>query len=165
VSQTYKRALWVGALIAIAMNLTYAASNAAAAEETHVFDAALSLTGACQAPSEEPNDPVPDPGCPGGTHPPGGRFISPAIAIDDFGDMYVASFDPPTSPVVGGRGANARVDVFSPAGVFITEIPVPRVSELAVDSKGNLYTYSEATSEANNTELKVWEPSAYDPVH
>jgi hypothetical protein len=160
-SQTCRRGLPLVVLIAIVFSTGYLATRAEAAEETHVFDAGLSLTGICK---ETPADPVEDPGCPGGAHPPGGRFVSPAIAVDNFGDMYVASFDPPTGEA-DAQGSKGRVDIFTSSGLFITEIPVPRVREVAVDTDGNLYTYSGASSEANLTELKVWEPSAYDPAH
>lgn len=130
----------------------------AAGPEEVVFDPSLSLTGnpACKATEE---DPVPDPGCPGGTHPPAGSFTSPrAVITDNYGDIYVASYG---NEVDNGEGG--RIDIFNPAGAFLTEIPDPSgPKSLAVDSKGNLYVFQFAVGKWRKVEL--YKPSAYTPA-
>jgi hypothetical protein len=160
-SRVWRSARWAVAPFAVWMVLTVGASSAKAAEETHVFNATLSLTGNC---ATNAIDPVADPGCPEGPNPPAGRFVAPEVAIDDYGDIYVASNDPPTGGGSNGEGSKGRVDVFTASGVFVTEISVPRVKEIAIDNDGNLYTYAEATEEGNLTELKRYEPSEYNPA-
>jgi hypothetical protein len=132
------------------------AAGPAAAAETHLFDPTLSLTGDC---STSTFDPVADPGCPAGVHPPSGGFAEPStVAIDGFGDLYVASHGP-----LGGGGAAARVDIFNSSGVFLNEIAVSGVREVAVDSAGNLYTYGSGPGELK---LLRYTPEAghYDPA-
>lgn len=117
-----------------ALLLLIAGQGRAAAAETHVFDAALSLTGNCKT---GPTDEIPDPGCPEGEHPPAGPFSDPrGVAIDAYGNIYVSSYGP-----LGG--ASGRIDVFDPTGVFITEVSDPYgPKDIAVDSEGNLYVYN-----------------------
>ena len=114
--------LWLAAL----------AAPATAAEFPYIFEPELSLIGECGT-SEA--DPLEDPGCPGGAHPPSGRFKEPvSIAIDAYGNEYVASYanDP----------AKGRIDIFNDEGLFITELLDPfGPSNVAVDSKGNLYVF------------------------
>jgi hypothetical protein len=146
-------------LVAAALS---SAAIATAAVEAHSFDPTLSLTGDCTV---EALDPVPDPGCPGGTHPAAGPFTAPKdIAIDSYGDIYVASYGNESS---NGRGG--RIDVFDSSGHFLTEIADPEgPSNLAVDGDGNLYVYdfraAVVLGEEQVHELMRYAPSAYDPA-
>src|SRR5690242_11959360 len=130
---------WIGrgTLCALAAFIHLAAGpvTQVLASETHVFDPRLSLTGNCQ---ESELDPVPDPGCPEGVHPPKAFSRPDAIAIDSHGDMFVASFGQ------NAEGTQGRVDVFGPNGFFISEVAVPGPENLAVDSKGHLYVSEDA---------------------
>jgi hypothetical protein len=113
----------------------------AAEEETHVFSATLSLTGDC---STSTLDPVPDPGlCPGtvGVDHPSEPFRLPkAVAVDKYGDRYVASYGPEQAEPNQGR-----IDVFGPEGKFITELADPNYPKtVTVDSQGNLYVSEES---------------------
>lgn len=138
--------------LACALLLAFAGGTAAAAEEeTHFFDADLSLTGDC---STSALDPVPDPGCPGGSHPPSGPFSNPhAITTDFYGNIYVSSAtleDPD-----GGW-----IDVFDPNGNFLTELSLSYYpTSLAVDSEGNLYV----ANMANTPKIRRYPPSTYEP--
>jgi hypothetical protein len=130
------------------------ASQALAAEEPpYEFSAELSLTGGC---TTSKGDPIPDPGCPE-TKPPK-TFTSPrSIAIDSFGDEYVASYG-------AEEGKQGRIDVFSPKGVFITEIKDEfGPKSLAVDSKGNVYAF-DFRPEVGNVEIARYSPSLYKPA-
>ncbi|MGN6254284.1 MAG: hypothetical protein ACTHO8_04800 [Solirubrobacterales bacterium] len=131
------------------------ASHAFAAEEVppYEFDAELSLKGDC---TTSKADPIPDPGCP--EKKPPQPFSKPmAIAIDSFGDEYVASFGT-------GEGADGRIDVFSPKGVFISEIaPSLAPKSLAVDSEGNVYSY-EVNAEGHQVEIVRYAPTVYKPA-
>jgi hypothetical protein len=134
-------------------------ASSAWAAETHIFDAALSLTGDC---STSPTDPVADPGCPGGMHPVGGPFIAPTdSATDEYGDLYVAGFDPNTG-LIGEQGLQGRIDIFDSTGHYITEIASPQAREVAVDGDGNLYVYKQAIT--GETEVLRYAPSSYDPA-
>jgi hypothetical protein len=97
------------------------------------------------------SDPVLDPGCPEGIHPPTG-FSSPrSIVTDSYGDIFVASFG--KEP-----GSEGRVDIFSSSGFFIFELPVttgPR--NLAVDGNGYLYVVN------GKSELLRYDPTVYKP--
>ncbi len=129
-----------------------AVSPATAAEEApYEFSAQLSLTGGC---GTSKADPVPDPGCPE-KHPPK-TFTKPtAIAVDSFGDEYVASYG-------AEEGKQGRIDVFSPEGVFITEVKDelgPKA--LAVDSKGVLYVFDQ--SPGHDGALARYKPTVYKP--
>ncbi len=151
----------LGALALSAMGLT--GSTQAWGAGTHGFDATLSLTGDC---SVSPVDPVADPGCPGGTHPPAiwsckesvcsGAFSSPSsITTDEYGDIYVASFGQTR------EGSEGRIDVFNSEGFFLTEVADNgRPQSLAVDSKGNLYV---SDSALGSGKLKRFAPSRYEP--
>jgi len=123
------------------------AAASAVAAPSHTFDAELSLTGGC---TTSAIDPVPDPGCPSGTHP--GSFSIPfAITTDSFGDMYVST-----------QGSK-RIDIFNAEGVYITSIndSTPH-RNLAVDSDGNLYSTMPAPEE---TLLLVrYEPLKWEPA-
>ncbi|HEY8502916.1 MAG TPA: hypothetical protein VIL21_09540, partial [Solirubrobacterales bacterium] len=76
----------------------------------------LSIAGVCGV--KDAIDPVEDPECPGGTHPPSGRFSEPrSVAIDAYGNEYVASY--------AFDGTKGRIDVFNDEGKFITELLDP----------------------------------------
>jgi hypothetical protein len=146
-----------GALCALAVSIylvagsvTQAFASEAVLSETHVFDPRLSLTGNCQ---ESELDPLPDPGCPEGTHPPKAFSRPDAVAIDPHGDMLVASFGQKAG------GSLGRVDVFDPNGFFISEVAVPGPENLAVDSKGYLYV-SEDAGKVVRCDPVVYAPAA-----
>jgi hypothetical protein len=123
-------------------------SAAAAAEPPYEFNPMLSLTAGCQVSAF---DPVPDPGCPYSPPPAGPteKFKEPrAIAIDPYGNEYVATADEEPG----------RIVVFDDEGFFITELAVPLPKSIAVDSKGNLYVLE------GNGKVVRYEPSAtYEP--
>ena len=125
--------------------------RAGAATEQHLFDPVISLTGTC---STEASDEVADPWCPGPPAPSDG-FEQPNVAIDSFGDMYVSSHE--------DQGSGGRVDVFSPAGEFITELQIPGARSLAVDSKGNLYVGQFVGGEPGLHRATLFRPSVYQP--
>jgi hypothetical protein len=137
------------------------------AAEGLLFNPTLSLTGKCQAPGTEP-DPVPDPGCPGGTHPPKPFSEATSVSTDSYGNVYVASFG--HEPL----GSEGRIDIFNPEGFFISELSVPSELEpaltvgprnLAVDSKGNLYVYTFRSGSEERGSVHLCSPVApYEPA-
>jgi hypothetical protein len=129
---------------------------AAGPAEELVFDPVLSLTGNC---SESEIDPVPDPGCPGGAHPPAGAFNLPqSITTDPYGDIYVASYGNSNA-----NGAEGRIDIFDWNGNFLTEIPDSSgPKNLAVDSKGNLYVFQFRSGILRRVDR--YKPSVYNPT-
>lgn len=102
-----------------------------AAPKNHTFSALLSLTGGTE--TSPKLDPVPDPGS---EHPPL-PFKEPCgLAIDSYGDVYVASF----GEEVNGEVENGRIDIFDSSGNYIAEIHNDHEPcDLAVDSAGVLY--------------------------
>jgi hypothetical protein len=139
----------VSVLICLAAALASFTSVAFAAEtETHVFNAALSLTGNCETSKV---DPVADPSCP--AEPPDGAFTFPrGVATDAYGDIYY----------FGNKnfGGTPHIYVFDASGHFLTEIAAPSLEGLesvAVDASGNLYA---AVAERH---LEVFKPSLYNP--
>jgi hypothetical protein len=127
---------------------------AAAAADPYILEPIISLTGDCQ-PAGAPIDPVPDPGCPGGTHPPSGRFNEPrSVAIDSYGNEYVASY--------AFDGTKGRIDVFDDEGNFITEVADPLgPNSVAIDSKGNLYVFERVPGA--DSAIARYTPSVYEP--
>jgi len=123
----------------------------AQAVQSYAFDGNLSLTGGC---SVSAADPIPDPGCPGGSHP-SKSFTNPCGAVtDSYGDIYVAN-----SPS-GGSGNEGRIDVFDAAGKFLDEIKDEhQPCDLAVDSQGNLYV---AEIDAGKR-VVLYSPASYPP--
>lgn len=113
----------------------------------------LSLTGNC---STSAVDPVPDPSCPYSPPPagPSGRFNEPrSVAIDAYGNEYVASND--------NGGEKGRIDVFDDEGRFITELSDPRgPKSVAVDRQGNLYVSEGENEIARYSPTAPYEPSA-----
>lgn len=132
---------------------TLAAPAAPALAVTPSFDPLLSLTGGCGTSNL---DPVPDPGCPAGTHPAAGPFDQPAsVTTDEHGDVFVVS-----AGEFGGAEDDGRVDVFDPTGHFLSELPTGSLSgAIAVDSEGNLYVNRPTTQD----QLVVYEPTEYEP--
>jgi len=128
----------------------------ALAAETHSFDPVLSLTGNCVTVTEEV-DLIPDPGCPGGTHP-SARFDNPAgIATDASGDIYVASAGKEAK-----FGDEGRIDVFDAEGHFITEFADPNgPGSMAIDSKGDLYVANRFSDTEEN--VVRYAPKTYKP--
>ena len=129
------------------------ATQALAAEESpYEFDPELSLTGGC---TTSKADEVPDPGCP--EKKPPKPFVKPtAIAIDPFGNEYVTNYGKE-------EGKDGRIDVFSPEGVFITEIKDEfGPKSVAVDSKGNVYVFDQAPG--NPAEFARFTPTVYKPA-
>jgi hypothetical protein len=122
-----------------------------AAEPPYEFSAELSLTGGC---STSKADPIPDPGCP--ERKPPKPFTKPqGIAIDSFGDEYVASYG-------GEEGKQGRIDVFSPEGVYVAEVEDAfGPKDVAVDGKGVLYTFDQ--SPGHNAEFARYKPTVYKP--
>jgi hypothetical protein len=135
----------------------FVASAALAAEGERVLDPRLSLIGGCEKP--EALDPEEDPGCPttppAGDHPPAGLFAKPdAVGTDFNGDIFVASFGK------NADGTEGRIDIFSPKGVFISEVSVTGPKAMAIDSKGVLYVWL-----SRSGELVRYEPcGTYDPA-
>ena len=122
----------------------------AVAGPNYRFDPTLSLTGDC---TTSPVDAVPDPSCPYGAPPSGpiGPFAGPrAVAVDESGNVYVASY-------AEGSSSKGRVDIFDDEGKFIAEAAIPKVRSMAVDGQGNLYVF-----EVTSGTVVRYEPSKYD---
>jgi hypothetical protein len=146
------------AMLAFAVVAAWAAGSAAAAElPPPDFEPVLSLRGDCLA---ETVDPVPDPSCAGEPlaypPPPGGpsaRFNeSRAIAIDPYGNEYVASW--------ANAQPSGRIDVFDDEGKFITELAAANAKSIAVDSKGNLYVFRDNGGVVRYPPAEPYEPEA-----
>lgn len=120
--------------------IAFPSSSQAATE--HVFDPVLSLRGDCSvSPLDEVRDPGLCPGAPGVDHPEK-SFTEPCgTAVDRFGDIYVASAGQNESEGGGAPvGTGGRIDVFDPAGRFLTEFKdKDKPCDLAVDSEGNVF--------------------------
>jgi hypothetical protein len=157
------RARWGFATLVLALlaTATLAPSSAFAAEETHPFNATLSLTGGC---AESTLDPVPDPGLcpmppgvPGVDHPLKAFTNAKGTAVDSYGDRYVASYGPEAANPNKGR-----IDIFGPTGKFIGEfVDSNGPKAVAVDSKGNLYV-QEFISGGVHRDVR-YAPTAYAP--
>jgi DNA-binding beta-propeller fold protein YncE len=150
---TYARALTTTLALGAALLIS---ANAAAAEQTHIFDATLSLTGGCMV---TPEDPVADPGeptCEEAAHPPQ-PFVSPrSVATDSEGNIYVPS-----------AGTGFGIDVFDPRGYFLTEISDPgleqvELEDIAIDTAGRIYVYGFGSGGA--VILRLDPASEHDPA-
>lgn len=137
------------------MGLSLLLAPIASASGSYVFDPQLSLTGSC---ATSKTDPVPDPGCPEGAHPPS-AFLSPrSVVTDAYGDIFVASWGNEAS-----EGSGGRIDVFSASGLFLTEILDPNgPKNLAVDEEGNLYVYDLHPGVID--QVARYSPTVYKPV-
>lgn len=142
--------------IAIAIAGLMMLPPAASAAEPYFLDERLSLTGDCSTSSI---DTKPDPDCAGEppAYPPPpdrptGRFDRPgSVAVDDWGNLYVAS---------RASGSEGRIDIFDPEGHFIAELDDPHGPQsIAVDGEGNLYAFEEGT-----LEVVYYPPTTYDPA-
>ena len=140
----------VGVLLLFVLLTAVVPSSAQSAISGRTFNAELSLTGTCET---DPGDEVVDPWCPGPPGPSMG-FEAPSIDIDSFGDMYVSSSDQ--------GGSTGGIDVFSPTGEFLTEVPLPGARSLAVDGEGNLYVV--VRKDTGVKEVLLFRPEVYDPV-
>jgi hypothetical protein len=150
-SSIYRRGLLV-TLAALCLGCVFA--GAAPAATPYELDPRLSLTGNC---NESGLDPIQDPDCPYPAPPngPSGRFNEPrSIAVDSFGNEYVASY--------AGDGTKGRIDVFDDEGSFITELPDPNGPQsVAVDSVGNLYVFEQVPG--TDGEVVRYAPTVYKP--
>ncbi|HEU4738060.1 MAG TPA: hypothetical protein VFS54_03135 [Solirubrobacterales bacterium] len=163
----FKRGIICVALLAAVTGAIVASPASAAEAPLYESDPTLSLLGSCETIGGI--DPIPDPSCSGEPlaypPPPAGptpsncdkkmvctsRFEEPrALAIDPNGYEYVSSY-------ADGDDARGRVDVFDDEGKFITEVNVPDVKTLAVDSEGNLYVFKDLG------EVFRYSPSEYKP--
>jgi len=133
------------------------ATAAAEGEETHVFNAMLSLTGNC---TKSSFDPLPDPGCPA-NHAPKEFVKNAGVAVDRLGNRYVASAgEAPT-------GTGGRIDVFDSSGEYITGIPVtlPEYNvSIAVDSQGTLYVSRGSFSDSVQRIIRYAPTGTYNPA-
>jgi hypothetical protein len=147
---------WRGLALAVVLGLLGLgfADLSVAASKPYVLEPELSLTGACG--NKDVIDPIEDPGCPGGTHPPEGRFNEPrSVAVDSYGNEYVASY--------ATDGSKGRIDVFDDEGKFITELLDPKgPKSIAVDGQGNLYAFDRLPG-PGPTEIARYAPSVYKP--
>jgi len=148
---TCRRTFFVFLSSLLLLSVSVGAASALAVEPPE-FDPVLSLTGSC---ATSKVDPIPDPGCPE-KKPPKPFNNARAIAIDPFGNEYVASYGKE-------EGKDGRIDVFSPTGIFITEIKDEfGPKNVAVDSKGNVYAWEQIPG--GETEIARYTPTVYKPA-
>lgn len=154
-------ALAVSALLFLAI-----AGSSAAAEETHFFDATLSLTGDC---TTNLLDSVADPGlCPmppgvaGVDHPTASISFPRSVTTDEYGNLYVVSggSEGPGGPA---HGTDARIDIFDPSGHYLNDIPLVGAAAVAVDAEGHLYVFDESAEERPSRLLR-FDPTTYNPA-
>lgn len=147
--------------LALAIGLLGLAASSAAALP-YTLEPRLSLTGDC---STSEADPIPDPDCAGAppAYPPPpnrpiGRFDRPfAVAVDDWGNLYVASRS--------GDGTAGRIDIFDSEGHFISELPDDQGPQsLAVDGEGNLYVFEKQIGLGDSPEVVRYPPETYNPA-
>jgi hypothetical protein len=146
-----------------------AIAPAVRAEVTKFYDPALSLTGDCTVSTD---DSVPDPGCPGGKHPPEGHFEAPkAVTTDSYGNIYVVNSNKSIEGEVG------QIDIFDPAGNYISGLApkgtitdsfgdraIKNVSRIAVDSTGHLYmSFQTSTDCCSGYAVARYDPTLYVP--
>src|SRR4051794_28896018 len=144
----------VAVIVAAFLAQLLLAQGALAAPKNHTFSALLSLTGGTDTSAKL--DPVPDPG---NVHPPL-PFKEPCgLAIDNQGDVYVASF----GEEINGETANGRIDIFDSSGNYLAEIHNDHEPcDLAVDSTGVLYvSLKEPTSFQG---IVRYTPDVYPPT-
>jgi hypothetical protein len=149
-----RQSLLLWALAVAATLMCFSAFLAPTAHAERVLDPEISLIGGCSG-KVEALDPIEDPGCPGGTHPPSGIFADPrAVTTDFYGNIYVSSRGKIAN------GSQGRIDIFNPDGVFISELKLTAPMSMAVDSKGNLYVIAEVE---NFRRLFRFAPTVYEP--
>jgi hypothetical protein len=126
---------FLASLVIVTLAATFA--SVAGAADTHVFDPDLSLTGNC---ATSVADTVPDPGVcpippgvPGVDHPPLSFSEPTAVTTDSYGNIYVDNRGS------DGGGSQGRIDIFDPAGSYISTVKVPGPTQIAVDGDGVLY--------------------------
>ena len=151
-----------GALALALACLGLFAPLAAAAEFPYSLEPRLSLTGDC---STSAADPLPDPDCQGEplAYPPppdrpAGRFDRPfSVAVDDWGNVYVASRS--------DSETEGRIDIFDPEGHFISGLEAPNgPRSIAVDGEGNLYAYEVSFALGTAEETVRYPPDVYNPA-
>jgi hypothetical protein len=152
-----------GLMLAAALLALAAFAAPAVQADERVLDATLSLVGGCIEP--EALDPVEDPGCPttppSSAHPPAAFAVPMAVTTDFYGNIYVANFGKKLD------GSQGRIDIFTPEGVFISELKLTAPMSLAVDSVGTLYVIREVAGEGEGaTERRLFRlaPTAYEPA-
>lgn len=147
-------------LLLLTTALALTASSAHAAEPSKFYNAEHSLTGDCK---ESKVDPIPDPGCPGGTHPPTAFVRSWKVAVGPKGETYVHSSS------TNETGVPSHIDIFDSNGHFITRVKNEELTDnspneiglrgIAVDSTGHLYVAFGTFS----PEVVRFDPSVYNP--
>lgn len=145
-----------GIIVGIAaLYLGIVVGSAAAANLSYELDQALSLRGDCGAAKP---DLIADPGCPGGSHPPKGRFNEPrSVAFDAYGNEYVVSY----AFTLDNNGKEGRIDIFDDEGNFIVEFLDPNgPKSAAVDTEGNLYVFEQGEGPAA---VARYTPTVYEP--
>ncbi|HKT82289.1 MAG TPA: hypothetical protein VJQ84_00475, partial [Solirubrobacterales bacterium] len=142
------------ALTCVAAFLMTTIPSAAMAADGHVLDPALSLSGGTGVTTL---DPVADPGS---LHPQK-PFNDPCgVAVDSFGNIFVANGAFGTQHEEEGELVfDGVIDVFAADGKFITEVPNRKAPcSIAVDSTGRLYVY-----ETSDFRLVRFDPVSYEP--
>ncbi len=150
---------WTIALVVISTAIFSSSCSFAWGAEAYVFDARHSLMGNC---STSALDPVADPGLcpmppgvPGFDHPPKALRNACGVVTDSYGNIYVGS------SANGIPSTDGRVDVFSPDGVYLTEIKNEhQPCDVAVDSKGNLY----AAEHDSGRRVLLFRPNVFPPT-
>lgn len=149
------RATYLAGLLTMSLALAFA--SPARADVSKLFNATHSLTGDC---STSGVDPVPDPGCPVGAHPPEGKLVEPnGIGTDAYGNVYALNRNE-------SEGASAfHVDVFGPDGRYLTSVARAGAEDMTVDSHGHIYiTYRILLGGGHGiTRLVRYDPTIYDP--
>lgn len=139
---------WLKAVLIVAsVACPVAAAAPAAADETHVFNAQLSLTGNC---TTSDADPVPDPGCPGGAHPPSGGFkLVRSTETDEYGNLFLIN--------------EGKIDIFDVKGFYRGTVSDGNSAQrIAIDSDGRLYVYENTGSVIQIVRYDP-DPVSYDP--
>ncbi len=147
-------------VLALGLFALVAIAPAARAATGHILDPTLSLAGSCGVASLTSFDEVEDPGCP---YPPPGEggprpFNDPCgVATDAYGDIYLAN------GATSSGGSEGVIDVFSPAGRFLTAVPnAEQPCTLTVDSLGRIYVRLQPLGLRGS--LVRYDPTTYEPL-